>query len=473
MKKIIPFFIGIIILGPSTQAFLNTNEILINSNYFILNNSNLKDDFYDFIIITPENFLNELEILREHKEQYEIKTKIITLLDIYNSIYFSVQGRDNAEKIKYFIKSAIENWGINYVLMVGTKETMPVRFVENTFGNHHNRFICDLYYSDIYDENESFCSWDSNSNDVFGEVNGSEVIDNVNLFPDISIGRILCDNKFDLTIVIQKIISYENNVYHSDWFNRIVLFGGDSQPTFSEIILPFLAGKVGSIVFEGEYIGDKIAKILHDFEVTKIYSTGFIRSNAEMLTTENVNNAINQGAGFVELSGHGNPDRIFTYFPFAIKWKNSDLLPNPLGYTLDDIKSLNNQRKLPIMLFSACSCGDFDALSVPLAWEFIRYEHGGAIACLANTNPTYLIPSSLCTDTVSGHLLMTFFESYAKDVNILGDLWKETIVHYVNDEHAWDLTRLNWGNMNISIMNLEVWTLFGDPTLKLGGYNQF
>ena len=125
------------------------------------------------------------------------------------------------------------------------------------------------------------------------------------------------------------------------------------------------------------------------------------------------------------------------------------------------------------MLFSACSCGDFDALSVPLAWEFIRYEHGGAIACLANTNPTYLIPSSLCTDTVSGHLLMTFFESYAKDVNILGDLWKETIVHYVNDEHAWDLTRLNWGNMNISIMNLEVWTLFGDPTLKLGGYNQF
>ena len=144
---------------------------------------------YDFIIISSENFSAELERLKEHKEQYEIKTKIITLKEIYTSVYFSVQGRDDAEKIKYFIKDAIETWGINYVMLVGGKEEMPVRFVENIFGRHYNLFISDLYFADIYDKNNSFCSWDSNQNNVFGEVNDSILIDTVNLYPDICIRK--------------------------------------------------------------------------------------------------------------------------------------------------------------------------------------------------------------------------------------------------------------------------------------------
>jgi hypothetical protein len=107
----------------------------------------------------------------------------------------------------------------------------------------------------------------------------------------------------------------------------------------------------------------------------------------------------------------------------------------------------------------------------PLAWEFIQREQGGAIACLANTNPSYLIPSTLCTETVNGHLTMTFYETYMQGKDILGDIWQETIVNYLNDEEAWELTPINWKSYNVSVMTLEVWTLFGDPTLKIGGYS--
>jgi hypothetical protein len=55
-------------------------------------------------------------------------------------------------------------------------------------------------------------------------------------------------------------------------------------------------------------------------------------------------------------------------------------------------------------------------------------------------------------------------------MDILGDIWEETIVRYMNDKTAWDLTPLNWKIYNASVMTLEVWTLFGDPTLKIGGY---
>ena len=80
-----------------------------------------------------------------------------------------------------------------------------------------------------YDEYGDFCSWDSNNDNVFGEVNGSLVIDEVDLSPDLFVGRILCDNRSEVQLVVDKIINYENNAYNSDWFKRIVLFGGDLQ----------------------------------------------------------------------------------------------------------------------------------------------------------------------------------------------------------------------------------------------------
>jgi len=64
---------------------------------------------YDFIIITPADFSNELQPLVTHKEQHAITTKIVTLDDIYDSVYFPAQGRDDVEKIKYFIKNAHES----------------------------------------------------------------------------------------------------------------------------------------------------------------------------------------------------------------------------------------------------------------------------------------------------------------------------------------------------------------------------
>lgn len=72
---------------------------------------NSYDENYDFIIITSEKFSNDLQSLREHKEQHGIATIIVILDDIYGSTFFEVEGRDDQEKIKYFIKDAVETWG--------------------------------------------------------------------------------------------------------------------------------------------------------------------------------------------------------------------------------------------------------------------------------------------------------------------------------------------------------------------------
>ena len=80
-------------------------------------------DQYDLVIISPSEFSNELQPLINHK----ISMGVNTILKTTEEIYSEYSGRDNAEKIKYFIKDAIETWGIDYVLLVGSIDKLPIR----------------------------------------------------------------------------------------------------------------------------------------------------------------------------------------------------------------------------------------------------------------------------------------------------------------------------------------------------------
>lgn len=187
------------------------------------------DTTYDFIIITPDDLFSSFTALVEHKEQHGILSKVISLDDIYSGVYFPAEGRDDAERIKYFIKNSVEQWGIEYVMLVGGKEDMPVRYsilplkssIESTCDYvfpgicpaKSVGFITDLYYADIYDQNGSFCSWDSNNNSMFGEIGSADAIDFVDLYPDVYIGRILCKTPEEVQTVVDKIIDYEENAF--------------------------------------------------------------------------------------------------------------------------------------------------------------------------------------------------------------------------------------------------------------------
>ena len=101
----------------------------------------MKEENYDLIIISAKKFSKILKRLSEHKNKTGIKTKIIHLNDIVNNTYFTITGRDLAEKIKYFIKNAKEIWKIKYVMLVGDIDIIPIRSVKIYDGN----FITDLF----------------------------------------------------------------------------------------------------------------------------------------------------------------------------------------------------------------------------------------------------------------------------------------------------------------------------------------
>ena len=403
-------------------------------------------------------------------------------------------GRDDAEQIKYFIKNAIEHWNTQYVMLVGGKEQMPVRYVRIYFNTLQSNsiavnpanllpytigesgFISDLYYADIYDENNSFCSWDSNNNGVFAEMNATTIIDAVDLYPDICIGRVLCQNKSEAQSLVQKIITYENQAYGKEWFDKIIITGGDEHANiFLENFLHIGFDSFGRTAWEGEYIGNTVAQYLPRFEAQKYYASGTFRPGADSLTCENLNTAINSGSGFLLLSGHGTPTKISTHPPY----QKDVWVPEPSGYTLSEIQSLQNSEKLPVAVLCACSTGNFDAISNPFAWELVNNPDGGSIATYAVTVQANVQPSTLCIKTLLGHLTVGVFKTYAEKTDIAGEIWKTTIENYLNDDEALELgapdiqigpliikAEAVWANH----LNVEQWELFGDPSLKIGGY---
>ena len=73
------------------------------------------DPEYDMVIIAPAAFEESLQTLIDHKNSYGVDTTLKTVEDILSEY----DGYDAPEQIKYFIKYALDEWGITYAMLVG------------------------------------------------------------------------------------------------------------------------------------------------------------------------------------------------------------------------------------------------------------------------------------------------------------------------------------------------------------------
>jgi len=444
-------------------------------------------DSYDLLIISPSLFQTDLHDLVSHKESHNLKTKLVTTDEIYTSAYFPVMGRDDAEKIKYFIKNALEEWGIDYVLLMGglTSQIMgdtwhvPVRYshLETTGGYGERSYLTDLYFADIYKSdsqgNPVFDDWDSNGNNIFAEWPRFGNKDELDLYPDVYVGRLACRDTRELQTVIDKIKTYENTQDPS-WFKQLVLAGGD---TFND--------QTGHNYYEGEISNQRVSEILSNFETQRIWYT------LDNFKQKNLVDAISQGCGFVHLSGHGSPGM----------WMAKDFTDDPqgeylLGLDVYHMPQLSNKDQYPIVVIGGCHNSLFNAtllgsligciksltgtltwywMPIPecFGWWLVKQPQGGAIATLGCTGLGLGTIGDSNQDDIPDTLqfLLTwlelrFFEAYAQDnITMLGHTWGTAITDYI---HTFDCYRDKGDRKTV-----EEWVLLGDPSLMIGGYPPF
>jgi len=401
-------------------------------------------DTYEFLIVCPDGWKDVVQRFKEHKEAHGIKTMVVGLNEIYGGKYFATQGRDDAEKIKYFIKDAIEQWGIKYVLLVGGRKPgmkeewlMPVRYSylndRSSSWEYERRFISDLYYADIYDGNGNFSSWDSNENGYYGEydheLNGEKLKDRVDLIPDVYLGRIMARNRMELGRVLDNIIQYENN---PAGIKEAIMCGGDLY-----LHDPW-------DVAEGEHLLDAIAERMHGYQIEKIYAS-------QEFNAKKINEAINEGAEFVFFEGAGNHHLWATHPKDDEKW---------IFYYERNILALKNSH-LPIVMTSGARLGQFNKTRECFNWFFVA--KGKAVASIGSTGLCWIGHGPNITTMFLGNLHLRMAEKMA-DGNFLGDAWGDAIAEY--------LCNFSWDGVAkaFHMKAAEEIEIFGDPTLKIGGY---
>jgi hypothetical protein len=453
---------------PLVKQLLFTDEVQINVFYKEPETPLITDkNEYDLLIIAPNDFSKNLQPLIDHKEKQNIKTKFMTAEEIYEKF----DGRDEAEQIKYCIKESIERYGIKNVLLVGGRDgqsnkwNLPVRYShviirKGTQENIEPEFLSDLYFADIYDSEGNFSCWDSNENGIFAEYDGG-VIDKMDLYPDVRLGRLACRNKIQVKTVVDKIINYETNDA-GDWFKNMVLVSGDHWQDKNQIN-------------EGVLIMDAAKEIMSDFKPVELYAT----EKGDM-TIRDVTNALNQGAGFAYFCGHGGvsawgihlPPNAEGWAPKIAKWLPDSLIPTSF-YRNIHMNLLRNKYKLPVTVVGGCLNGKFDvtlsdggALSC-WAWKLTSKKGGGAIATIANTGlGTHAMDDSDNNgvndylEAYDGWIELRFFELYKEEnIRMLGELHQEAITQYLN--------RFLGNHDEMDMKMVQQWQLFGDSSLQV------
>ena len=279
--------------NPSENLLISPCDVEIKIEYQIDEKPLLnQNNDYDMVIIIPQKFSTCIKPLIDHKKNVGISTFFKTTEEIYKEY----NGRDNPEKIKFFIKDAIEEYGIKYVFLIGDIYHVPMRKTAvswNYFGDLvAPDIITDLYYADIYNETGSFSIWDSNKDEIYSEIRmimnnrpyneTLEIVDEVEGIPDVIVGRIPCSNTGDVKNIVKKIITYETNTYGNDWFNRLILMGGDT--------FPFIGG-----ISEGEFVTEYISSYMPDFQSIKLWTS------LNTFKPMNINRELSKGAGFVTI----------------------------------------------------------------------------------------------------------------------------------------------------------------------------
>ncbi len=438
--------------------------------------STLVSDEYELLIIAPGKFADALQPLVTHKLDKGMTTKLVTRDELCDGVYFTAEGRDCAEEMKYFIKNAFDQWHTKYVLLVGgrsggiTQEKwwVPVRYSQLNDGGEGS-YLTDLYFADLYDNNGSFSSWDSNENGVFAEWTTTQK-DILDMYPEVYVGRLPCTNVAQVKTMVKKIVTYETSTYDAEWFKTFVGVAGDTYPAVND---PY---------YEGELATNASFQQLENlgFEASMLWT-----SNGRFTDPDSVLEEISKGCGFVHFSGHGNPMVWSNHPPRNESWVDG---PNAF-----QMKKLSNGDKQPIVIVGGCHNAQFntslynmikgvleDGLAyfqstkpfgefwyyqwIPRCWAWAMASHsrGGSIAIIANTGLGYGEPGEQTLTQRGRHMEWLFFKAYHDGKVNLGETHSTDLIYYMNEHPPMaDMT---------DCKIVQQWALLGDPSLLIGGY---
>lgn len=333
-----------------------------------------------------------------------------------DAITASHAGRDDAEKLRNYLKACRADSGLKWVLLGGDVDVIPCRkaFAMACSAGIHPRedsLPCDLYYSDLDDD------WDRNGNSLFGEV-----ADSVDLYPDVFVGRAPVSTPAQARAFVAKVMRYENSWYN-DYQRRAV---------FTAFVLwenPFTDEAIAKDRIDERHVPPRFDPI------RKLYHTrGAV--NRDTVVAE-----LNRGCGLFNHCGHGWID-VMGLSGFE-KLRNGDMA------------ALTNDGRFGVGFSIGCwtTAFDFDAI----AEQFVRNPQGGGVAFVGNSSYGWGSPGNPGFGYSDRFDARFFAELFSSAEPRAGELLARTKEHFIPHSHEANVYRWHQYCLN----------LIGDPEMPV------
>ncbi len=350
------------------------------------------DNQADYIVVTHEAFQQAIQPLVEWRRSEGLAVMVVTTTDVYDQFSY---GLVDPGAIRALLRYAHRHWAEpapQFVLLVGDAS---YDYHDNLQGP--NRSLLPSYLV------ETAYSGQTTSDNWFVSLDDDDIL------PDMAIGRLPVSTVEELTTIVNKIIAYERNAPPGEWRGRILLVADGEEATFAQ---------------QSDLLADE--SIPSGYEVVKIYAASVDEPQTQIVSE------LREGSLIVNYVGHGSTDL----------WSHERL------FSSDQIPSLDNGGRQPLMIMMSCLLGFFaHPERASMAEELLLAENGGAIAVLA--------PSSLTLSSDQAPLNQALFDALL--------VQKVPTVGLAIREAKRSLAFETPDQRDV----IETFTLLGDPALRL------
>lgn len=371
----------------------------------------------DMVIISPEQFLNQaLRIAQMHSDDDGMDVVVLKPEDVYNE--FS-SGSPDASAFRKLLKMWYDRdpEKIKYCLLMG-RATYDNRQLTATVKNAGYPRLPIWQSVNSSSETSSFCS-----DNFIGMLDDCERLAMGTAKVRVAVGRMPVKNASEATQAVDKLINYVESSDLGSWRNQVMVIaddadGGDHLRQAQKVIT----------AMEGQGNGE-------NFMYERLYLDSYPLGTAS--TSKSYPDArkrmfkiLNDGVGFIDFIGHGNPTSL-TH-------------ENLLTYT--DVTSMTNKR-LPIMLAATCEFMRFDSDNISAAEIMWLNNKGGTIAFIAANRKVYITQNGMFNEAIGKNFFRRDAQGHARR---LGDVY----IGGLNDYPSTDDNRHRYA-------------LMGDPALKI------
>ncbi|MCF7850105.1 MAG: type IX secretion system sortase PorU [Candidatus Marinimicrobia bacterium] len=376
------------------------------------------DQQADYVIITPELFLEEAEQIKELREQLvdakeQLTVKIARLEDIYDE--FSA-GTQDPGAIKHFLHYTFFSWQTPrpaYVLLMG----------DTDYDYRNISGLSKMRVPTIQIDATSEL-WTYSCDDRFTYLSSGPADE----LPDISIGRLPAQSRTEMANMVDKIIAYETKPEPGTWRNTLTLVADD--PLRPSTIIET------DHILDSEFIDYLVPNSIY---VDKLYLTEYPEvqdPNSPYVKKPQARDALIKklynGTLLVNYLGHGSPN----------VWAQENVL------TSSDLGQVKTGMRLPFWVAGTCDWAKYDDIGVSCApEELLRMERNGAVGVLSATRKTYATYNII----IMGHFYNLLFPEIEGSRSIA----------------VGDAIRVAKNQYGSNSKNNEKYVLLSDPALRL------